>query len=83
MLGFDTHGSDGVFGPRSREMIASWQRARGQPDTGFLSAPQQATLLREASVETARKPADQQPVTKKETEGRGYPASVVGQRPAL
>ena len=65
MLGFDTHGSDGVFGPRSREMIASWQRARGQPDTGFLSAPQQATLLREASVETARKPADQQRVTKK------------------
>ena len=83
MLGFDTHGSDGVFGPRSREMIASWQRARGQPDTGFLSAPQQATLLREASVETARKPADQQRVTKKETESRGYAAHVVGQRSAL
>jgi serine/threonine protein kinase len=63
VLGFDTRGSDGVFGPRSREMIASWQRARGQPDTGFLSAAQQETLLREASIETARKPADQQPAT--------------------
>ena len=62
VLGFDTRGSDGVFGPRSREMIASWQRARGQPDTGFLSATQPEALLREASLETARKPADQQPV---------------------
>jgi peptidoglycan hydrolase-like protein with peptidoglycan-binding domain len=62
VLGFDTRGSDGVFGPRSREMIASWQRARGQPDTGFLSATQPEALLREASLETARKPPDQQPV---------------------
>jgi serine/threonine protein kinase/peptidoglycan hydrolase-like protein with peptidoglycan-binding domain len=62
VLGLDTRGSDGVFGPRSREMIASWQRARGQPDTGFLSATQPEALLREASLETARKPADQQPV---------------------
>jgi len=62
VLGFDTRGSDGVFGPRSREMIASWQRAYSQPDTGFLSAAQPEALLRDASLETARKPADQQPV---------------------
>src|SRR6266851_3135545 len=62
VLGFDTRGSDGVFGPRSREMIASWQRARSQPDTGFLSAAQPEALLREASTETARRPVDQQPV---------------------
>jgi serine/threonine protein kinase len=65
VLGFDTRGSDGVFGPRSREMIASWQRARGQPDTGFLSAAQQEALLREASIDAARKPVDQQPATMK------------------
>src|SRR5882757_2971678 len=65
VLGFDTRGSDGVFGPRSREMIASWQRARSQPDTGFLSAAQPEALLRDASIETARKPADQQPVITK------------------
>ncbi len=63
VLGFDTGGSDGVFGPRSREMIAAWQRARNQPDTGFLSAAQPEALLREASLETARKPAGQQPLT--------------------
>jgi serine/threonine protein kinase/peptidoglycan hydrolase-like protein with peptidoglycan-binding domain len=63
VLGFDTRGSDGVFGPRSRDMIAAWQRARSQPDTGFLSATQPEALLREASLESARKPADQQSVT--------------------
>ena len=36
-LGFDTRGSDGIFGPRSREMIAAWQKARNQPATGFLN----------------------------------------------
>jgi serine/threonine protein kinase len=63
VLGFDTRGSDGVFGPRSRDMIAAWQRARSQPDSGFLSATQPEALLREASLESARKPTDQQPVT--------------------
>jgi serine/threonine protein kinase len=60
-LGFDTHGTDGVFGPRSREMILGWQRARKLPATGFLTAAQQEALLREASNATARKPADHSP----------------------
>jgi serine/threonine protein kinase len=47
-LGFDTRGTDGVFGPRSREMIQGWQRARNQPATGFLTAAQQEALLKEA-----------------------------------
>lgn len=48
-LGFDTRGSDGVFGPRSREMIASWQARRNEPATGFLTAAQQQALLRDAA----------------------------------
>ena len=36
-LGFDTRGNDGVFGPRSREMVAAWQKARNEPPTGFLT----------------------------------------------
>jgi tRNA A-37 threonylcarbamoyl transferase component Bud32/peptidoglycan hydrolase-like protein with peptidoglycan-binding domain len=47
-LGFDTRGRDGVLGPRSREMIAAWQKARNQPETGFVSAAQQQALLKEA-----------------------------------
>ena len=49
-LGFDTRGNDGAFGPRSREMIAGWQKARSLPPTGFLNAAQQQALLREATA---------------------------------
>ncbi|WP_428670538.1 protein kinase domain-containing protein [Reyranella sp.] len=48
-LGFDTRGRDGVLGPRSREMIAAWQKVRNQPETGFLTATQQQALLKEAA----------------------------------
>jgi hypothetical protein len=48
-LGFDTRGSDGIFGPRSREMISGWQKSRNEPTTGFLSAPQQQALLKEGA----------------------------------
>ncbi|MSP76285.1 MAG: hypothetical protein EXR12_09130 [Rhodospirillaceae bacterium] len=48
-LGFDTRGSDGAFGPRSREMITAWQKARNQPATGFLTVAQNQALLREAA----------------------------------
>ena len=53
-LGFDTRGTDGIFGPRSREMIQGWQRARSQPATGFLTAAQQEALLKEAGSALAR-----------------------------
>jgi len=53
-LGFDTHGADGVFGPRSREMITDWQRARNQPTTGFLIAAQQQALFSEAAPALSR-----------------------------
>jgi hypothetical protein len=49
-LGFDTRGDDGVFGPRSREMIAHWQKARNQPANGFVNGAQQQALLKEAAA---------------------------------
>jgi hypothetical protein len=58
-LGFDTHGADGVFGPRSREMIQGWQRARSQPTTGFLTAAQQQALLGEAAPALSKYDDDQ------------------------
>ena len=48
-LGFDTRGDDGVFGQRTREMIASWQKTRNQPATGFVTRDQQRALLKEAA----------------------------------
>jgi serine/threonine protein kinase len=53
-LGFDTQGFDGVFGPRSRDMILGWQKARSQPATGFLTAAQQQALLGEAAPAVAK-----------------------------
>jgi class 3 adenylate cyclase/peptidoglycan hydrolase-like protein with peptidoglycan-binding domain len=53
-LGFDTRGVDGTFGPRSREMIASWQKKLGVPSTGFLTGEQQKALLREAAPALAK-----------------------------
>ncbi len=46
---FDTRGTDGAFGPRSREMVAAWQKARNLPATGFLDARQQQALLKESA----------------------------------
>ena len=48
-LGFDTRGTDGIFGPRSREMLSAWQKARNQQVTGFLNTAQQEALLKEAA----------------------------------
>jgi hypothetical protein len=53
-LGFDTRGSDGFFGPRSREMIAAWQKKAVAPATGFLTAAQRDELLRIAAPAVAR-----------------------------
>lgn len=53
-LGHPTGSTDGVFGARSREMIAAWQRKSGRAATGFLTQDQQTALLREAAPALAR-----------------------------
>jgi serine/threonine protein kinase/peptidoglycan hydrolase-like protein with peptidoglycan-binding domain len=58
-LGFDTHGNDGVFGPRSREMISAWQKSRSEGVTGFLTGPQQRTLMQDARGALAKFEAEQ------------------------
>jgi peptidoglycan hydrolase-like protein with peptidoglycan-binding domain len=53
-LGFNTNGTDGTFGARTREMIAAWQKARNNPSTGYLTGAQNQALLREAGPAIAR-----------------------------
>lgn len=48
-LGFNTNGSDGVFGSHTRDMIAAWQKSRSFAGTGFLTGPQNQALLRDAA----------------------------------
>ena len=42
--GFDPGGADGLFGPRTRTAIRSWQSARGARSTGYLDGPQVEAL---------------------------------------
>lgn len=49
-LGFDAGTVDGIFGPRSRQMIAAWQGKRGELATGFLTAKQKEALEGEGAA---------------------------------
>ena len=53
--GFDPGGADGLFGPRTRAAIRSWQSAQGARPTGYLDAPQFEALRGRGS----RPPASQ------------------------
>ncbi|MCW5744615.1 MAG: peptidoglycan-binding protein [Alphaproteobacteria bacterium] len=44
LLGHDIGAATGYFGPRTRTMIAAWQKTQGLPETGFLDAAQLAAL---------------------------------------
>ena len=49
-LGFNTNGTDGAFGPRTRAMITAWQKTQGLPETSYLTKAQFATLQQQASA---------------------------------
>jgi serine/threonine protein kinase/peptidoglycan hydrolase-like protein with peptidoglycan-binding domain len=58
-LGFNTNGTDGVFGGHTRDMIAAWQKSKGFADTSFLTGPENQALLRDAGPALAKFDDDQ------------------------
>ncbi len=48
-LGLEVRSLNGTFGPRTRAMIAAWQKTQGAPATGFLTAAQLAALLEQGT----------------------------------
>lgn len=50
ILGFDTRGIDGLFGPGTRGAIAGWQADRNLPATGYVSQRQVKLLRKEAKL---------------------------------
>ncbi|GLQ34198.1 peptidoglycan-binding protein [Amylibacter marinus] len=48
LLGFNTRGVDGIFGPGSRGAIKEWQQAKGYNVSGFLSVGQITALGNQA-----------------------------------
>jgi peptidoglycan hydrolase-like protein with peptidoglycan-binding domain len=67
-IGFDTRGNDGVFGQRSREMIAGWQKKAGAPATGFVTANQRDQLLRSGAAGIARWEEEQKKTDQKKVD---------------
>ncbi|MEO0913147.1 MAG: peptidoglycan-binding domain-containing protein, partial [Pseudomonadota bacterium] len=49
ILGYDTRGIDGIFGPATRGAIKRWQQSRDLEATGYLKQPQLAMLRGDAS----------------------------------
>jgi len=59
LLGFDTRGVDGIFGPGSRAAIAAWQDTQRFDATGYLTDPQITRLREQADTErTIQEAAD-------------------------
>ena len=49
VLGYDTRGVDGIFGPGTRGAITNWQRQNDLPETGFLTQDQIFSLARQGA----------------------------------
>lgn len=54
LLGHDTRGVDGIFGPGTRRAITAWQTGNDLPATGFLDADQLALLDEDAARRQAQ-----------------------------
>ncbi len=81
-LGFATGAADGVFGPRSREMIAAWQKKNGRAATGFISAETQRDLLRDAQPALARYDDEQKKAADPQTAAAGAAQGATQGEPA-
>ena len=61
VLGYNPGPADGIFGPRSRVNIRSWQSANGFDSTSYLTAEQYQRLLRDAEQRLAQAPVVREP----------------------
>jgi hypothetical protein len=52
-LGYDTAGTDGSFGPRTRTAITGWQQDNGAPISGYLSGDQIEQIRKMSEVSYA------------------------------
>lgn len=59
VLGYDTHGIDGIFGPGTRRAISAWQGDNGEPETAYLVRAQVDAIDRQARSRRAELEAEE------------------------
>lgn len=67
VLGYDTRGIDGIFGPGTRGSIRTWQKKRGFQGDGFLQRPHPAALREDANARRAEIKAAEQERQRRDT----------------
>ncbi len=82
-LGFNTGSTDGILGPRSRDMVAAWQIKRGDPGTGFLSGAQLQALKRDAITAITKFDDDQKKVDEEAKARAATPATPAAAAPPV
>ena len=60
-LGFDPGPADGLFAGGTRAAIASWQKAKGLPETGYLNAVQVGVLAAQGAESAETAPSEVSP----------------------
>lgn len=60
VLGYDTRGIDGIFGPGTRAAVKSWQAKNSVEQTGYLAAGQISLIDRQAATRSAELEAEAQ-----------------------
>ncbi len=69
LIGFDTRGVDGAFGPGTRNAISRWQTANSfTPASGYLNATQYRTLIEKTETVYANWVAQQQRIRQQQQE---------------
>lgn len=66
VLGFDTRGIDGLFGPGTRSAVSEWQKTRNLSETGYVTSEQIKLLSVEADERSAELAAKAELVRQKE-----------------
>lgn len=59
VLGYDTRGIDGIFGPGTRSAISAWQGDNGEPETSYLVPAQIDAVDRQARSRRAELEAEE------------------------
>lgn len=59
VLGYDTRGIDGIFGPGTRRAISAWQGDNGEPETAYLVRVQIDAIDRQARSRRAELEAEE------------------------